>query len=277
MKNVISNQKGQSLIGVMVAMGIMGILMMALCDITLMMIKSNTTALANSDILAYINQVRTNIQSPDNATSMLKGQPLTGEITVKDPILGTVMSAAGFKQQPNDAWKIQSVVFEGVLDAPIVNVKRMTLVVYIQKDPNRTIGGSSARRVVGDVYCLVATNIIVTCSLSAPVADVPRAPAESVAKMFDFDADPKVCENFQIKPRCPTGQVVKVVSSSYGGNCAQVPSNYGQITVESLCNGKASCDFTAGNANNCTGEGVFVDPSVGCPKSFHMVYTCVAA
>lgn len=181
------NQNGQSLIGVLVALSIAGLTMMLITDLSVIMVKNNLTAQANSDILSYINQIRANIQTPDNATKMLKGQPIVGGLLVKDPMSGNTLSTAGYKHQPQDAWSVKTVGFEGVIDSVVPGVKRLTIVVNIERDPNRTIGGSAARRIVGDVYCLVATGLIVTCNpdLTKLVLPVEETPPVTTKKQDD--------------------------------------------------------------------------------------------
>jgi hypothetical protein len=165
MKNVIGNQRGMSLIGVVVAMGIMGILMMVLADMTVMMTKNNTTALANSDILAYVNQIRSNIQDPMRATTMLAGNQTTGAVVVNDPLVsGTILAQAGMKPNNAVAWSIKRVGFENVLPAGATGLYRLTLVLITEKTQGMVIGPTIARRVVGDVYCFVASNVITTCT-----------------------------------------------------------------------------------------------------------------
>lgn len=182
------NQKGQSLIGVLVSMGIAGILMMLIADLNLMMVRNNTTAQANSDILGYVNTIRSNMQNQDLVTRMLQGNTTQGPVIIKDPMVaGSIMSQAGYKQQPNDAWQVSSVVFANVVSAG-TGVFRLTLVLNINKDQGRTIGGSSARRVIGDVYCTVVGTTITTCSLTQPVA--PPVPEPTKSKDKDDD-DPE--------------------------------------------------------------------------------------
>lgn len=168
------NQKGQSLIGVIISLGIASILMMIVADLNLVMVKTNTTAQANSDVVGYINTIRSNMQNPDLATKMLQGNDTSGSVTLHDPTdVTTNIGVAGYKQQPQDAWSVGSIAFLNV-----VNVSpgwfRLTLVMMINRDQTRVIGSASARRIIGDVYCSVAGSTIMICNMTLPpVASVP--------------------------------------------------------------------------------------------------------
>lgn len=137
-----------------------------------------------------------------------------------------------------------------------------------------------APRPVMSIYITVSpSNTITGCgtimpALPEPPLAPPMNPDAQAApiKTITFDADPKNCENFPVEARCP-GQKIVVTESSYGQNCGIAPNN-ALPTVQGLCNGQASCSFTAGNIDNCSGSGVFVDPAVGCAKSYHMSYYC---
>jgi len=161
------NEKGQSLVGVVVAMGIMGILSLALCDLTVLMTKNNATAVANSDILAYVNQIRVNLQDPVRASTMLAGNKITSPVVIKDPVTGTVLAQAGLKQ---NIWSVKRVSFENVLPGGAANLYRMTVVLVTEKVQSAVIGPAIARRVVGDVYCFVAAGVVTTCMGSDPIS-----------------------------------------------------------------------------------------------------------
>lgn len=183
-------QSGFSLIGVLVGIALASMLAMLLADLNVVMVRNNLTAQANSDVLAYINSIRANLQSPDLATKMLEGNSLTGSVTVKDPLVtGTILAKAGYQQQAHDLWKVSNVTFENVVSTGTPNVSRLTLVIHIDK----SIGTSAARRVVGDVYCFVPSGKVATCSLTAPVAPPVIPPPVVSTKAEDDKKNAQAC------------------------------------------------------------------------------------
>lgn len=164
------NERGQTLLGVLIAVAISGILMMTVADINVIMVKNNATARADSDMLAYINTIRANIQNQTNATTMLAGNSISGLITLNDPLMPSqTLGNAGYKQQLNDAWQVQSVNLENPIQTG--NIFRFTLTLIIQRDVTRIAGGSVSRRIVGDVYCQVRASKITSCGVSSPSSD----------------------------------------------------------------------------------------------------------
>lgn len=292
------NQNGMSLISVMIALGVASLLALLLAQLNVIMVRNNTTAMANSDIIAYTNQLRGNIQYLANSSAALAGNSFTGtDIVLKDPLTGAVVAGPNFKQQPNDAWKIKNLRFDNVVSVPSqVNLYRGTLIAVIELDVKRIIGSSIKTKTIGDVYCLATSGVIQSCYGSTDLTTMAQSncaalggswnaskpfgsqcaiplPIMPTTKNLSFDADPLVCENFPVNITCPASQKIVIVESSYGKNCG-VAENYGLQTVQALCNGTANCSFTAGNNNNCTNQGVFVDPAVGCAKAYHMSYYC---
>lgn len=167
------NQKGFSLVGVLVGLAMAGMLSMLLADMGVLMIKTNQTAQGNADILGYVNQLRTNLQTPGGATAMLIGQSLTGPVKMKDPVVaGSIIAEAGYKQQPNDVWQVQTVSFTNVQPGSSANLYRMTIEMNFLKDAKRIIGSAYSRRIIGDVYCFATGNVITSCTGGTdPVAD----------------------------------------------------------------------------------------------------------
>ena len=165
MHKTIRNERGMGLMSVIIATGIMGILMMTLCDMMLLMTKNNTTAQANSDITGFVNQLRTNMQSPDRASQMLTGNSVEAgvPVVINDPMVsGQVLAQVGSKQSPNDAWKVKRISLENVVSNPN-GLSRVTLVMVFEKDSTRTMGLNLTRRVIGDAYCFVNSNVITGC------------------------------------------------------------------------------------------------------------------
>jgi type II secretory pathway pseudopilin PulG len=160
-----SNQKGFSLISVLIGIAIFGMLSMAMVDLSLLMIKNNITAQANSDILAYVNQLRVNLQDQDNSTKMLKGNDVTGQLIMVDPYKPTdVLAGAGHKQESKDAWQVKSVFSETPVGTSILNLYRLRIQSIMEKDKDRVLGPAIAKRLVADVYCTVIDNIIQSCN-----------------------------------------------------------------------------------------------------------------
>lgn len=270
------NQKGFGLIEVMITLGILSFVMLgtlAALQNALMVSqtadqKANLTSVVSSNAGMAFNQVTCTLAVTKVAQTY--GQPFHFD-TLQDGA-----NLAGYSLTVKSVFYANPTLIATAFDGTKVYYGTITLVAT----SNRSIlgGQTFAPRVVAAVY--IATNpegVITQCGPQLPALPQPPAPQAQQApeiKTFDFDADPQVCENFPVKARCPASQKIAVESASYGANCGGVPTNYGQDTVQSLCNGQQNCDFTAGNVNNCTQQGVFVDPSVNCPKSFHMAYHC---
>lgn len=272
----VKNQRGFGLIELMVTLGIMSVIMMGLMQLTVHTMLVSATA-----------DQKNNVTSITGSTTgvALNGSTCTVAITTKpvqygSPIVfGTL--EAGYSI-PNYNLTVTSITY----DQPtlIATAYEGTKVYYgnlmlALKSNRQVLGGDSyAARPIAMVYLTVdPSGKIIACGAqmpTLPVQPTPPPPADPAVQNRDFDADPKNCENFPVKARCPAGQKITVVNSAYGANCAGVPANYGQGMVQGLCNGQQNCDFTAGNSNNCTTQGVFTDPAVNCPKSFHMSYTC---
>lgn len=164
---MLSNERGQSLIGMIVSIGIASILMMMVIDLNTIMTKTNTTAQANSDIVGYVQTLRSNLQSSDSATRMLQGNLVTGPVTLNDPLItGQVLGRAGYKQQPQDAWSVQTLTFDVVPAGS--GVSRLTLILNVAKDQTRVMGSAHTRKIVGDIYCALTGSTITTCSVFPP-------------------------------------------------------------------------------------------------------------
>ena len=192
MKYPVSNERGMGLIGVMVSMAIGGVLMLAVLDMNLMMVKINSTAMANSDVLAYLNQLRTNVQYAQNSTISLVGnQIVSATVTIKDPLAPTVTIAeAGYKQRAGDAWSVKAVRFENVIPVPAqLNLYRATLVVVIEMDRARVYGGSPKRKIIGDVFCLAPLGIIKSCYGGTDLVTIAETTCKSVGGVWDASKD----------------------------------------------------------------------------------------
>lgn len=161
------DQKGQSLVGVIVASGILSILLLAMTNITVAMTKNNNEAMANSDILAYVNQIRVNILSPDRATTMLAGNHIdnTVPMIVNDPVVpNKILAQPGLTTKPNSVWNVKDVIFDQVILTNTPGLYRLTLSLVFQKDSTRIIGPSVVKRTVCDVYCFVSSGLVTTCT-----------------------------------------------------------------------------------------------------------------
>lgn len=267
------NERGFGLIEVMITLGIMSVVMLGLMQTIehAMLVsqtadqKNNLTSIVGSTTGTALNNVTCTLAVTQTAQTM------------SDPFhFGTLQDGAniaGYNLTVKSIFYANSALVATAYEGTKVYYGTITLVATSQR---AILGGSTfAPRVIASVY--LTTNpagTIIACGPVLPALPTQPAPQASAIKTFDFDADPKVCENFPVKARCTGSQKIVVTGASYGTNCAGVPANYGQDMVNALCNGQASCDFTAGNMNNCTGEGVFIDPAVNCPKSFHMSYYC---
>ena len=270
------NQRGFGLIEVMITLGIMSVVMLGLCTAINNAIlvsqtadtKQNLTSLVGSTAGQALNQVT--CTAAVTATPQTYGQPF------QFGLLHTGYNAAQYNVTVQDLSYSNPTLIATAYDGTAIYYGTITLTAKA----NRLVYGGQvfAPRVVAAVYLMTSpAGIITSCGAvmpNLPQPPTPPPPPVPLVKTFDFDADPLVCEDFPVKARCPAGQTVSVDSAAYGANCGGVPPNYGQATVQALCNGQQNCDFTAGNVNNCTDEGVFTDPAVNCPKSFHMAYHC---
>lgn len=267
------NDKGFSLISTMIALGIMSIVMLGLMQIVnhallisitadqknnLTSIVGSTTGTALNEISCTlaVTQVSQTMNDPFHFGAMHDGADLTAYgLTVKSIVYAnSVLVAAGYEGTK---------VYYGTI----------TLTATSQR---KILGGSTfAPRVIASVYLTTnPSGTIIACSPVMTPPPVKAAATSSEIKTLAFDAEPKVCENFLVKIKCPDTQKISVTQGSYGANCDGVAANYGMDIVKALCNGQSNCDFTAGNIDNCTSQGIFVDPAYNCPKSFHMSYYC---
>lgn len=269
------NQKGFSLIEVMIAMGIMSVATMALMQLTVQNMLTNNLA----DVRSALNSLvvsQTGIAS--NAATCTKAITQTKQLyssSFQFDILKNGVSLNQYFLTVNNV-SFTNATLEGT---GYEGTKIYFGTLSISTSSNKQVLGPKnlAPRPILGIYLTVNPEGIITGCGSAmptlPTPPVPPTPVASAVKNLIFDADPKVCENFPIKMTCPGTQKIKVVESAYGQNCG-APANYGMATVQALCNGQANCSFTAGNIDNCTGQGVFIDPTVGCAKGYHASYYC---
>ena len=175
-----------SLIGTLIAVAVMSVVTITLTNITLTMIKNNTTAMANSDILAYVNQLRSNIQYVSNSSISLAGNTLTGAVTLKDPLTGAVIAQKDYKQTPLDVWKVKSLRFSNVVSVPSqANLYRGTLVISFDLDRPRVSGSSVITKTIGDVYCLAPSGTISTCYGSTDLVTMAESACLALGGIWD--------------------------------------------------------------------------------------------
>lgn len=174
------NNKGFSMVSVMVAFGLMGLLMSALADMAVLMAKNNQTAKAESDMIAYTNMLRMNLMHSDKTTNMLKGNPMAGNIIVKDSFQPTkIIAQANHKEAANDAWLVKKISLENSQQVKD-SLYKMQIVMITEKDAKRTLGSKQTRRSLGDVYCFVKSGKIESCN--GPQDPVSQAKASCLAQ-----------------------------------------------------------------------------------------------
>ena len=161
-----NSNKGQSLVGVLVTMTVTVITMLMFAKIVVNQSKAINTANANSDITAYINDLRMDLNTATLATNALKGNSITGPIAITDPLnSGVVLAGSGTKLNVNDAWIISNVSIVNPISVPSqTGLYRLTLQLTFHKDRTRTIGYDTLIKNVTDVYChLNSSNVIIDC------------------------------------------------------------------------------------------------------------------
>lgn len=175
------NSKGFTLIEGMLGLSLMAISTLAFISLSLMMVKSNTTAMATSDMVGYLNQVRGNLQNADQITAAMIGNRIAGtDHFIRDPLNPSVsLASTNFRQRAQSAWYVSSVNFDSVVPVPNqTNLYRITISLSILQDVR--ISASFKNRVIGDVYCLAPGGTISTCvnmaSLTLPVPAPPVSP-----------------------------------------------------------------------------------------------------
>lgn len=280
MKNAVRNSKGFSLIEVMVSVAILSVVLAGITQATVFSQMQTTTAdVKNSvaSVTGYVGQIALNERTCTAAITKVPqsfGNPIRFDLADGQIIAANSKLTLYGVEITKFSYENSNLVFTWA-DGTKVYFGTLTLTMNTKK---QVIGlHDFAPRATASVYIKVGPDDkIVSCGATQPSPPLPPVipPTNPLVKTFDFDADPLVCENFPVKARCPAGSMIVVTASSYGANCAGVPANYGQGTVQTLCNGQQNCDFTAGNNDNCTTQGVFTDPAVDCPKSFHMTYQC---
>lgn len=170
------HQAGQSLVGMIIAMGVVSFLMMALSNVITYAVKSNATVSANSEITSYIEQLRSNLRDPAMATSALLNANIKSQIAILDPLNASVtLAKAGYKQQPNNAWSVSSVLVDSIVAVPSqTGVYRLTIGMVFAKDGKRVIGPQSSHKVVTDVYCTLTGNLVTKCSGIADISTLSQ-------------------------------------------------------------------------------------------------------
>lgn len=270
------NNKGFGLVEVMITLGIMSVVMLGLMQLTThaMMVsqtadqKQNVTSISGSTTGIALNNF-TCTAAITKEEVKFGGPVVFGELKAGYSIPSYNLTVTAITY---DKPVLQATGYEGT------KIYYGNLLLSLKS--NRTVLGGEgyAPRPIAMIYVTVnPAGKIISCGAAMPTLPPEPTPPErepSAIKTLAFDADPKVCENFPVKAKCSDSQKITVTESSYGKNCAGVPADYGKQTVQALCDGQSSCAFTAGNINNCTTQGVFIDPAVNCPKSFHMAYYC---
>lgn len=159
------NEKGFSLIEVMIAIGVSTILSLAFASTISYQYRSMTTVQALSDVTTFVGQVGGAIKDPTRSTNMLTKSTLTGTVKLLDPSgTGSVYVTTGTQQQPQDAWSVKTITFDKKTLTPTAGLYVITIGMDIQMNPKRTIGSPVIHRVIGDVYCLVTSNAITSCT-----------------------------------------------------------------------------------------------------------------
>lgn len=270
------NQKGFGLVEVMITLGISSVIALGLATIMNNAILVNQTADTKANLTSIVSSEAGIAFNATTCTTAVTLTPQTYGGAFQFDVLKAGANLTAYNLTVQSITYANPTLIATAYNGTAIYYGTITLVAA----SNRPIYGGQtfAPRVISAVYLTVNPGGIITgCGIAMPPLPQPPPPTAqqpSGIKTFDFDADPLVCEDFQVKARCAPTQKIVVQSASYGSNCGGVPANYGQDTVQSLCNGQSTCDFTAGNVNNCTDQGVFVDPAVNCPKSFHMAYYC---
>lgn len=161
------NNKGQSLIGVLISMGVTVVAALAIATIIANQSRAINTANANSDIGAYVNNLRTNMSNATLASNALMGNDITNvnAVTIHDPLDSTkYIAVTGYKQSANDLWSVNTVSFTKVTSVPSqTGLYRLSIGIVLLKDKGRTIGDTKSVKNVTDVYCNVKNNFITDC------------------------------------------------------------------------------------------------------------------
>jgi hypothetical protein len=212
------NSKGQSLVGIMISLAIFSIMSVSIFQINANMVKSNMTFQANSDMQTYVNQLRGDVQYSTNATASVGGQDVTQPIQFKDPLTGLVIAAPGYKQQPSNAWQVNSVSFSNVVSIPSQsNYYRATLSISFTVDNTRVYGSSGKTSIIGDVYCTIVSNIIQFCYGSTDLMTMAQSNCTALGGSWNA--------NLAYGSQCvfPVNPIAAATASS--GNIATTASN----------------------------------------------------
>lgn len=153
-----------NLISTMIAVGIAGTLAMMLADLNTIMVRNNLTARAESDMVAYVNQLRSNIQE-STATSVLKGNSISDAVTMHDPLNPeAVVGMVNYKLQVTDPWSVKNIRFDNILPVPAAqDFYRLTVTAVLLADNKRVSTVPVRTRVIGDVYCMAPNRVITKC------------------------------------------------------------------------------------------------------------------
>lgn len=269
------NQKGFGLLELMISVGILSIVMMGLMQVTVNALLAQQTADVKAALTTLV-LTETNVAfNQATCTTAITKTPQTFGQAFEFDLLKTNAVLTNYGLQVTNVTYTNPTLVQTGYDGTKVYYGTLML----STTSTKTVIGPKqfAPRVIASVYVTVNPSgtitqcgpTLVTLPTTAPTPSLPPSAPKNLA----FDADPKECENFKIKMTCPASQKIVILESSYGQNCG-VKANYGMPTVQTLCDGQSNCAFTAGNANNCTNEGVFIDPAEGCAKGYHASYYC---
>lgn len=183
-------QAGQSLVGMVIAVGVVSFLMMTLTNVISYSVKSNSTVTANSDIASYLDQLRNSLRDPVLATASLINNNVKSQVSIVDPLNSKVVLAkAGYKQQTNNAWSVSSVMVDSMVAVPSQSgVYRLTIGIVFAKDTKRIIGAQQSHKTITDVYCTVTNNLITKCTGLADIATMSQQFCSNFSGTWDAKA-----------------------------------------------------------------------------------------
>lgn len=146
------DEKGFSLISVMVAMALMTMVMSAFADLTIMNNKAQKGLEIKTDFDEFSNNLQQIMTAESLCTTALQGDAYNSPLVIADPLVANkVLAQVG--DQHSIGWSMTSLMFQDLAAVPgYANTWRATLYIEGAKNMKIALGGPAMARTVLSIF-----------------------------------------------------------------------------------------------------------------------------
>lgn len=151
----VKDQRGFTLISLMVAMALLTLVMSAFADLTIMNNKAQKGLAIKTDFDEFSNNLQQIMSAEPLCTAALQGDTYNSSIVVTDPLVSTkVLAKVG--DQHSIGWSMKSLQFQDLTAVPgFANTWRGTLYIEGARDTKIALGGPSMTRTVLSIFFIL--------------------------------------------------------------------------------------------------------------------------